>query len=739
MLRNIKLSVDVVYIDPNSTLKHSGTSYQVSRTPNFDNLSTLIVNVVNSSVDLLSHTFEHNVVVNQPLYVRTRYHFNNGSVSSWSNIIELSGNQVGLKSSSTVVATPEISVSFDYSATVEGELVVKLANIALYSGVGTIVSTSWGIETTDGVVLYTLPESRDVLTELRLPLSVMNGNECIIAYARVHTNTNAASNIARAISVLKSTTVEYFKIAMKGGLYVAATNYLIVSNHAAVYNSIDIRIKAADGTVVVNYTGLDPYTPRYDVGALDINGYYIAEVRATDGAGNPTPWVEYYRGQLANYDIRPYSDTTTYNTTRFNFGGYIDFNGLSAQTVRADSDGVFYLAVPETTRLDAYRSVHGGIYKLGASLDLGAGNLFSIPNINYLSLYDGNYLLDHNLVSSGGEIEVARFTYLEYNSVTKLLTPTTTYTRTDERYGTGRTGSSIVTKNNQVYYVPGEIFDSKGAQLDLEMRVFDIATNTIVDNIPLPVTGLTENVTISEDMNGDIYMFGGTGGPVKSAAHNEESRTLLNKVIYKYNKATRDWVAVYTVKLLNSLSYRYKMQTLRNGTICIIDATPGLVNGGTRSSYIYDSVSNTITGTMTNNPTTEHIGVVIELPDGDVGFMSSTADTVEAISFLRTSTSSMPTDNTIMSESQPVTALVVPIGETVYIRDPYRYASIVIEGTSLSSTGKLVWIRNDIVTEYYYNDLIVTRNMTLPQPAVGSPGPTFNRVVVVGDAILTVL
>jgi len=134
-----------------------------------------------------------------------------------------------------------------------------------------------------------------------------------------------------------------------------------------------------------------------------------------------------------------------------------------------------------------------------------------------------------------------------------------------------------------------------------------------------------------------------------------------------------------------------------------------------------------------------HIGVAIELPDGDVGLMSSTADTVEAISFLRTDTSSMPTDNTTMSESQPVTALVIPVGETVYVRDPYRYASIVIEGTSLTSTGKLVWIRNDSVTEYYYNDLIVTRDMTLPQPAIGSPGPTFNRVVVVGDAILTVL
>jgi len=732
MLRSIKLSVDKVYIDPTSVLAHTGTSYQVATLPDFTIPGNLIVNVSNDTVNLEAYTFDYDMLPNQPLYVRTMYHFNNGTTSSWSNTIELNSNQVGLKSSNTVVSTPLISVKYDYTNSDTGELVAILDAVGLYSGAGTINATSWLIETTDGDVVYELPNSPDVLTELRLPLSELGGNGCFLVSAIMHTNTNADSNSARVLAIIDSFVSSYFTAELRNTLYRNSSNYILITAHATNYQISDVRITALDGSIVGTYANLDPYVAIFKTGNLDLNGYYIVEVRAMGANGQYTPWVEVYRGNSYDYNTRLYSNAVSFVTTDMGFGSYVDFNGLSAQTTQADEDDVFYLAIPETTTIAAYRSRGGGIYPIGKTLDLGVGELANIPNLNVVSLYDGSYLLDHSLVDHLGVTEVAKFTQCTYNRITKELIPTTTLIRPDERYGTGRTNSCVATKTGLLYYVPGELIDNLGNPIDLELRVLDIANNVIIDNIPLPVTGLLENVTIAESSTGDIYMFGGSTAPKLNALHGELVCDLLNSDIYRLDKINKTWTNVLTVTLNNANSYRYKMQSLRNGEILIIDATPDIIDGGVRDSYVYDPTTNTITSVIPNNPTSEHLGIAIEHKGGDIGLMSSTADLVESISFLRTTASSLQLTALAITNSQAVIDLVVPVGEVVYIRDPYRYSSITIVGTDLANTGTLVWVRDNVATSYFYNDLIVTRDMTLAASAT-----VYNRVIVVGDAILT--
>jgi hypothetical protein len=228
-------------------------------------------------------------------------------------------------------------------------------------------------------------------------------------------------------------------------------------------------------------------------------------------------------------------------------------------------------------------------------------------------------------------------------------------------------------------------------------------------------------------------MFGGSTDMKRNVTHGELSAGLLNPDIYKLDLVTNTWTKVYTMTGLVATSYRYRMQTLLNGEIFILDATPDLVGTVDRSSYVYNTLTNAITATIPNTPRREHIGITIDMYNGDLGFISSTADLVEATSFLVTTTSSTVLNDDAMLKSQPVTDLIIPIGKTVHIRDPYRYNSITIEGTSLTNTGTLAWTKDGVTTNYYYNDLIVTRNMTIPQTAV------YNRVVVVGDAVLTVV
>ena len=735
MLRTIKLSVDKVITTPTSTITHTGTSYQVSTTTDFTVPSNLIVNINNSTVDLLSHTFTHDVLPGQPLYARTRYHFSNGSLSDWSNIVEITSNQFGIKSSNTLVSTPSVSGKYDYANVSSGELVITVGNIGVYAGIGNIVSMSWTVESTDGEVLYEVLKSPDILTELRIPMSELGGNQIVIVSVQTHTDTNTDSNVSRAVVETKQTVSEYFIANMIETLYNNYTNIVSISSNLYKYTAAEIRVIAADGTIVGTYNNLDPVYPSFYISGLSNSLIYTVEVRAVDISGVHTPWVIVYKGAASIPSARTYSPYVNYVTTHTGFGAYIDIDGLSTQSLVSDKEGFFYMAIPGTTTLNAYRYVNGALYPTSNVFDLGPGELHPIPSLSVVRLDNGDLLLDHSMGIYNGVEQVSKFTKVRYNRIDKSMSPVQSLVRPDERFGTGGT-NSIVAKGNLVYYVPGRIVDANGASLDLEVRIYDTTTDTIVGSIPLPVPGLKLNVTISEDINGDIYMFGGTGDMAPNATHGELAATLINSDIYKLSLAgTPSWTMVHTMTGLVPESYRYRMQTLLNGKIFIVDTTPDLIGTPDRSSYLFNTITNTVEATILNTPRQEHIGITIDMHDGDLGFISSTPEISEATSFLVTTTSSTLLNDNAMLASNPVTDLVIPVGKTVHVRDPYRYNSITIEGTSLANTGVLAWTRNGVTTEYYYNDLIVTRNMTINS----ATAPVYNRVIVVGDAILTTI
>jgi len=738
MLRSIKLSVDKPYIDASSTLAHSGTSYQVSLSPGFNVPNDIVINVNNSTVDLLEYRFQYDLQPTQPLYVRTRYHFNNNTISSWSTVVELSSNQVGMKSSSSIVTTPIISASIDYSNSELGELYIKLDNTTMYAGAGNIVATSWTVETTDGVPLYNLPHSADMINSIKLPVSIIDGHNALVCSAITHSDVNIDSNVAQTFIVITNNKSNYFIAKIKGELYLDSDNFISITQHAKSYSASDVRILMADGTLVEEHSGLDPYAAAFPVGHLTLTDTYIVEVRMQVNNGTPTPWIECYRGYANIRPTRIFNSYTNFDLSRFNFANYFNFEGLSAQTIQADEDGSFYMAIPGTTTLKEYRAQSGRVYEAGNTIDLGTNALFKIPNINYMKLHNGKVLIDHNMAINNGNIEVAAFSLFDYNHITKKLTYIKRFIRNDERYGTGRTGSAVVTKDNLIYYVPGEIFDSNNKKLDLELRVYDISTNTIIDNIPLPITGIKQNVALTEDKNGDIYMFGGTKVPVKSNIRGEPFATVLNHHIYKLDKIAKVWTDIGNVGTNNGNSYRYKLIPLRDNKFLVLNVTPTTLGAGNETSFIFDPSTGLQTNVLNNNPLQERIGISIELNNADICLISSTVDIVESVAYLKTTTSDAVTTTALISNSQRVINLVVPIGKTVYMRDPYLYDSITIDGTSLSNTGKLVWIRQDTINEFHYNDLIVTRPMTLTIPA-GQAGPNYNTVVVVGDAVLNVI
>ena len=92
---------------------HTGTSAQISSTPDFSNI---VAEIVNSSTHLL--VWNSGVIIPEGsiYYVRVRRHFSNGVTGSWlptSTMTNLKDNQGVLMTSEVVVATPIVSVDKD--------------------------------------------------------------------------------------------------------------------------------------------------------------------------------------------------------------------------------------------------------------------------------------------------------------------------------------------------------------------------------------------------------------------------------------------------------------------------------------------------------------------------------------------------------------------------------------------------------------------------------------------------
>jgi len=449
--------------------------------------------------------------------------------------------------------------------------------------------------------------------------------------------------------------------------------------------------------------------------------------------GVHTPWLTVYTGFAQTYNFDTLSTSATFTTTAMGSAGYFNLDGLSEQSVVVDEDKVFYLAQPATTELVAYKLYNGTPVKYGRTYDTGASGLATMPTINWLTLPNGDLLLDRSTYSSTADTGAPSFDKMKYNPVTKHLTQVATLSRPDERHSTGRAKSAAIS-GKYVYYVPSDIYASNGTESDLVMKVLDYTTMTLGTDIALPFQ-VKHDVSVTRDKEGNIYVFGGSGAYGTNTKHGELYNPPINYTMYKLNTVDNTWTTVFTLTPNNTDSYRYRLYTLLNDKFFIIDTTPDLIDGGDRYSYVVDGATGTVEATILNNPSREHLGITGELLTGDVMTISSTPEVTEAVSYLQSSYSDIVTSGTALTDSQRVADLVVHIGEKVYVRDPYRYDKITIEGDSLTNTGTLVWIEDTKVTEYYYNDLLVTRPTTVTTTSGSSP--TWNRVVLVGDASLT--
>lgn len=720
MLNTIKISVEKpILTKPGVT--HVSTSYQISTTPSFNVNKNLLLNVFKDTVNILEYVFKHKITQNTPLYLRTRTHNSDGTSSVWATTTEIKIVYPIPTYVNTRPKAPVVNISIDYINKPTGEIVIGVDGILPVSRTGSTYGITWILKTTNGDTLYKKIYSLDLTPQLRLPLDIMV-SDIIVCDVILHNDTGVDSNIGQGVHVISKRISPMFTATIHDRLYSASVNHLSISQHDKLYTSADIQLFTLSGRLLLNLSGLNPYTPGFKTPVLNKNTY-IVKTRLCVGT-TKTPWVECYIGDAYIRDVRSYNPAIPYESMK----SYFNTNNKlvnSHQTTTTDEDGVFYMLKPGTNILYSYMDMGGVVYPGSSQFTLPGNVVTKDSVINILKLHSGRLLVDVT-IDIGNKI-VSAFYILGYNNITKKLNHIRSHIRHDEPISTGMCGSAVVRNNDLIYYIPGKITDTTGNSLDLELRIFNINTNKVISKIPLPVSGIKENVTMTTDINGNIYIFGGTGVSRKDSLGITQAH-LLNTDIYMLTKNATSWTHVGMVSVDSSSSHRYRMRTLENGNFLLINTTPTNNTMSVNKEYLFNPV------TKSELPLpVKYINDVATVNGSDISITSGSPNRYINVLHALDPVSLIPPVGKIMPLNPNVKDLIIPVGKIMYVRDVGVYNSITINGSNMSNSGVLVYIRNGVPEKYYYNDLIVTKDMSIPANSM------YNNVIVLNGSTVTTL
>ena len=203
---------------------HTGTSAQISTTPDFTNI---VAEIVNSSTNLL--VWDSGVVIPEgsTYYVRARRHFSNGITGPWlptATISNLKDNQGVLMTNEIVVATPIVSVDKDELLGDSPTFNIKTSD-PIITGDGH-KSTTYLISDDDDRVIWRSVNDTTNKTSITVPksgLNILSHNN--LKFTAIHTSQSGISSSA-GVSIIT----------------VNDTNFTFASNMDRVIPNVDYPI-----------------------------------------------------------------------------------------------------------------------------------------------------------------------------------------------------------------------------------------------------------------------------------------------------------------------------------------------------------------------------------------------------------------------------------------------------------------------------------------------------------------
>jgi len=708
MLKNIKITVDapVAIGDPN--IIHTGTSYQVSKIPDFTKNEFIVLNVVNDTENLLHKRFEYELADTQALYIRTKYHYNNDRESNWSKVMPLRGDQIGIKLSNSIVNTPKINADIVYSNN-NGSIKINTSKFSLFAGVGKHTSSTYEVVDTDGVVYYSRKKDVDNLTLLTLPLNMFDLGKSYIIKVKYHTEFNTESNFGKCLLTIDTKENAIFDLELPYYFVPMRRIWFKLNMYTPRYKSIDIRILDKYKTVVATNLDQMTMTPNIYTGELTIGETYTIEARIEYLDGTKTRYITTHTLQAEKNVLMKRNKAIKY-LAKHNFTQYLNTNGECIQnTYESYSHGIL-LGKSYSNDIYRYRLLGDNIYELEKAFTLENIDTIHKAFINIVPLHSSRLLVDFSDGTTGGNIKSPAFRVYDYNVITQTFIYAHEVIRDNEKYSTAVSASLVPMIGDNVYYIPAKELLNNDNNGMLTLRVYNAYDNTheLVDKLPVNIKKYGNLIKISEK---ELLFFGGVNEPISYDKPDTYLRT--NNDLYLFNINLNTWTKINELpSYIPETIYNFQAYVRKDNKVVLFNACELGDSVGNQNTYVYDINTNTFELEESDMSDDLKYNSSVIFQDGDIGRISNNVIDPQKLFTYISNTKTLETiedENTI----DTVTDLVVHPNEEVTIESPYRYNSITILGNNYEDSGVLHWIKENEVVDFLFKDLIVTRDTQL--------------------------
>lgn len=707
-IKHFRVSIDKPFIAENSGFTHIATSYQISKLPDFTKTEYIVSESLEDRLNLLSLRIAVDITNEQNLYVRTKYHYSNGSVSKWSRTIPVKGDQIGIKLSNTVVCTPTLNYELNYLDKDIGDLVINTNSMRLFAGSGNHYATSYEVSTIDGEVIYSRQMDTDNLTSINLDIKTLEVNKAYLLKAKHHTDTNQSSNYGKALLNIKTDESSLFDVFMYHDLVPERWLYLELQLFTNKFSTVDVIISDEYGNIVARNELQTTKTPRIYTGALKPFYTYSVKVRIKLLNGEYTSYKTVRKGLIRENTLIDFDYNLKY-LDKFNFSQELLLGGLNIQSSHEVYTGTVLLAKNYDTGVYRYIMNDSRLNEVDKVIDLvDFEDPYNIAHINIVPLYSGRILINYAADNLDGKFRKSYFKLFEYNTITHKFWEINSIINETERYSTGVSGSVAVANKDFVYYIPHMEVDNNNALIDLKMKKISLSNFEIEETIELPISVKT-NVSLLALDTDRLLLIGGSSTVIQREFH-IESYNRENNSLWVYSIKDNIWTRLATFPdSVPREIYNFQCYLRRDGKVVMFNAVETGPMLGTQRTVLFNP--STLTFTFDNNDYADDMAynTSVVLRNGDIlRITNRELDPQKMFTYVsNTVKDENLVDNDIIDV---VTDLVVPAGKLVTIESPYRYNTITIKGTTYEDSGILHWMDGDTVRVFKFRDLLVTRS-----------------------------
>lgn len=731
-MQEIRITLDNPIIgELDQKLSHVATSYQISRTKNFENEDELLVNVKKDTENKLELFVSLNIEETDIIYTRTKFHFESvdGTEhdSNWSRITPAYATQVGIKISSSIVGTPDIRAKIE-----EDMVYIDTSKFNMYSGPGEHISTDYCITTTDNEVIYTRDNDEDNLESIYVNSRLEEG-KIYSVMARHNNNTNNTSNYGRKLIANYTPDHLLFKFDAATNLVMGRRYYYRVKIWVTNFATYDLLIKNRKGEVVKELLAEPRVTHNIICDRPDFvpNETYYFWMRLNFKDGTSTEYKLVNKEQILLNTLTYFNSNVNY-PNKYKDSSPIRLGNVNCITTRETFDNRIISLDVDNNKLNLYTVNNGDLVYIDTIFDLNSSASLKgcvVSYLNVLQLYNGDILVDAVLYKPNRKPS-SMFLLFEFNPIRLEMTLLGQLVRTDEKYCTSVSNSLCIAKNGFVYYIPAYLTNGRTQDKQkLTLRKLDInkladanepnTMDNLITDIELPFIA-KGHVTIAPDRDGTLYVFGGTNiGTYEKDQYgrNTEVWETDNNKVYKLDHNSD------TLHIWCSLPLYLPREVYCLQPIMRVDGKLMLFNGcwsGRGLDFNKFITFEPEIMTFEEFPINGNIGVPVRsnivFQDGIIKRIASkTVEVSETegntipsscVEFVNTKGSlEIPNIKPLVYDSLD---LNVPAGEVVSVEDIYRYNNFNIE-----PGGILRWHRPQGIMEFGYKDLIVNKDMDI--------------------------